>query len=175
LAAILGVGERSRTAQDQELASLVAFDRIGRVEQYLEQNTRNVEHRTEALIARAKQRLTQFRAGTLPAKVQAEWATGHDLTGGLTYSATQPCPACGDNGVLEGDDGSNVEIQYQVNLEDPESPEVYAIVHVPADFFSCGTCHLVLDRYELIAQAGLPEVFDVIDDERLEGPGYGND
>ena len=36
-----------------------------------------------------------------------------------------------------------------------------------ADDFSCPTCHLVLDRYELIEQAGLPATFDVIDDDPL--------
>jgi hypothetical protein len=41
------------TAQDREIEELVGRDRIAAVEGYLEQNSKNIEHRTEALIARA--------------------------------------------------------------------------------------------------------------------------
>jgi hypothetical protein len=40
---------------------------------------------------------------------------------------------------------------------------------------SCPTCHLVLDSYELIEQAGLPATFEVIDDNPPPEPDYGND
>ena len=57
-------------AQDREIADLVGGDREKTVQDHLKQNAKNIEHRTESLIARAKQRLTQFRAGTLPAKIK---------------------------------------------------------------------------------------------------------
>jgi rubredoxin len=58
---------------------------------------------------------------------------------------------------------------------DPGTP--WAEITVPADYFSCPTCHLVLDRYELIEQAGLPTTFEVVDDDPPvpEEPEYGND
>jgi hypothetical protein len=46
---------------------------------------------------------------------------------------------------------------------------------VPADYFSCATCHLILDRYVLIEQAGLSTTFVVIDDDPSPEPDYGND
>jgi hypothetical protein len=47
---------------------------------------------------------------------------------------------------------------------------------VPAEYFSYSTCHLILDGYELIEQAGLPETFVFIDDDpELPEPDYGND
>lgn len=55
------------------MSELVGGDRVAIVERHLEQNSKNLEHRTEALLARARQRLAQWEAGTLPAKVQAQW------------------------------------------------------------------------------------------------------
>lgn len=50
------------TAQDCEIKELVGLDRTAVVEGHLEQNAKNIEHRTEALIARAQQRLAQYQA-----------------------------------------------------------------------------------------------------------------
>ena len=51
-----------------------------------------------------------------------------------------------------------------------------ATINVPADYFSCSTCHLVLNGHELIEQADLPGTFEVIDDDPiLPEPEYGND
>lgn len=44
------------TAQDREIEDLVGPDRMQAVEAHLAQNAKNVEHRTEALISRARQR-----------------------------------------------------------------------------------------------------------------------
>ena len=95
------------TAQDRSIEDLVGPDRVMQVEDYLAQNVRNVEQRAEALIARARQRLAQYRAGTLSARIQAEWRANPGLTLGLLYYADAECPVCRDAGVLEGEDGSN--------------------------------------------------------------------
>jgi hypothetical protein len=171
LAAILVI------AQDREIEELVGPDRLSIVGAYLEQNAKNVEHRTESLIARAAQRLAQYRAGTLPAKIQLEWQSNPDLTAGLTYSEAASCPACDSTGTLEGDDSSDMSYTYDPN-DDPIDGgpfDVWATVTVPADYFSCPTCHLVLDSYELIEQADLPTTFEAIDDNPPEEPDYGND
>jgi hypothetical protein len=89
------------TAQDHDIEDLVGPDRVPAVEAHLEQNAKNVEHRTEALISRATQRLAQYRAGTLPARIQAEWRSNPDLTISLSYSEAAKCPACGAEGTLE--------------------------------------------------------------------------
>lgn len=160
-------------AQDRELSDLVGDDRLAAVEQHLEQNTKNVEHRTEALIARAQQRLSQYRAGTLPAKIQALWAADADITLGLEYSASHPCPACGAAGLLEGNEYSDAAYEYEYT--DPESfPSIWATLTVPSDFFSCPNCHLALE-YDLIVEAGIPDCFEVIDDDPPLDQEYGND
>jgi len=87
------------TAQNREIEELVGPDRLSVVGAQLEQNAKNVEHRTESLIARASQRLAQYRAGTLPAKVQMEQQSNPDLTLGLSYSRAETCPACGATGM----------------------------------------------------------------------------
>jgi hypothetical protein len=55
------------------------------VEGHLEQNAKNIEHRTEALIARAQQRLAQYRAGVLAAKIQKEWQSGRRPVGEASF------------------------------------------------------------------------------------------
>jgi len=163
------------TAQDREIEELVGPDRVSVVEAYLEQNAKNIEHRTESLIARAAQRLAQYRGGTLPAKIQMEWQSNPDLTAGLSYSEAAVCPACGSTGSLEGEDSSDRSYNYEPGYDEYDPVSAWATITVPADYFSCPTCHLVLDRYELIEQADLPTTFDVIDDNPPEEPDYGND
>jgi hypothetical protein len=161
------------TAQDREIADLVGYERTSVVDQHLEQNTKNVEHRTEALIARARQRLAQYEAGTLPAKVQAQWNADPDLTLQMAYSTTHHCPACGGEGTLEGDEYTDAEYQYED--DDPEwPPTVWATLTIPSSYFSCPRCHLVLD-YDLLAQADVAETFEVVDDDPPVEQEYGND
>ncbi len=164
------------TAQDREIEDLVGIDRAQVVKAHLEQNSKNIEHRTEALVARAKQRLAQYRAGTLPAKVQLEWRSNPDLTIGFTYSTTVACPACEGAGTLEGDDGSDMSYPHFHDDDEYAPGYAWAEITVPAEYFSCSTCHLILDGYELIEQAGLPETFVVVDDDpELPEQEYGND
>lgn len=161
------------TAQDRELSELVGDDRLATVEKHLEQNTKNVEHRTEALIARAQQRLSQYRAGTLPAKIQALWTADADVTMGLDYNTSHPCPACESAGLLEGNEYSDAVYEYE-QTEPWEFPSAWATLTVPSDFFSCPHCHLTLE-YDLLVEAGLPESFEVVDDDPPFEQEYGND
>jgi hypothetical protein len=116
----------------------------------------------------------QYRAGTLPAKVQMEWQSNPDLSARLRYNVPETCPACGTAGILEGEDSSEMEYDYDYD-EDGVPYDVRAIVTVPVEYFSRSNCHLILDRYELIVQAHLPETFEVIDDDPDLGEEYGND
>jgi hypothetical protein len=163
------------TAQDCQLNDFVGDQRTEIIEAYLVLNKKNVEHRVEALISRAKQRLMLAKSGTLPAKIQLEWGNATDLTAGHSYSAPAQCPACGSPGMAEGDDNSDMEYQYDGGYGDEEQGWVWATVTVPVDYFSCPTCRLVLDGYELIEQSGMAETFTVIDDDPPREPEYGND
>lgn len=73
----------------------------------------------ESLIERAKQRLAQFRAGNLSARVAKEFTNPADLSAGLGHSESEICPACGSNGWLEGSTVESSEVQSsQVTEED---------------------------------------------------------
>jgi hypothetical protein len=162
-------------ALEKEISDLVGQDREQIVDDHLKQNTKNIEHRTEALIARAQQRLSQYKSGTLPAKVAAEFRPGLDRTAGLKHRETETCPACGSVGYLEGEEVSDTEVEWE--QVDEDDYDAIVTLTVEAEYFSCPTCQLVLDGYELLAQAGLSESFITdgsADDIFYEGD-YGND
>ncbi|MFF8426062.1 hypothetical protein ACF07Y_13015 [Streptomyces sp. NPDC016566] len=164
------------TALDRNIEDLVGRDRELIVQNHLEQNTKNVEHQTQALIERARQRLTQYREGTLPAKIAAEWKVDHDLSSSLEYRTTEACPACGSLGVLEGGLISDTDADWSYT-DDGEPYAVSVTLTIDADYFSCSTCRLVLDQYTYIEQAGLPVTFTTEGEESdiYEEAGYGND
>ena len=103
-----------------------------------------------------------------------EWQTSPDLTIGLAHNQPATCPACGEAGRLEGEDDSDADYEY--GRDNDGEPTAWATIHVPSEYFSCPNCRLVLDGYELISHVGLPETFDVIDDDpEWPEPDYGND
>lgn len=162
------------TALDRDIEEFVG-SREPLVSKHLEQNARNIEHRTETLIERARQRLAQLRDGTLPARIAAEWKPGRDLSARLGHWDSETCPACGAEGMLEGDQVLEAEVEWeQVGVDDYERT---VTLTVASDYFSCPTCQLVLDRYDLIEQAGLATSFSAIGDQDdvFEEPDYGND
>ncbi|MFG1652931.1 hypothetical protein ACGFIE_23665 [Micromonospora sp. NPDC049275] len=161
-------------AQDKSLDDLVGSDRLPITEKYLAQNKKNIEHRVEMLIERGRQRLAQFRAGSLPARLAREWANPADLSFGWEYRTDQACPACGSSGVLEGADAESREVKY--DELDEHYYDVLLELTIPADHFSCETCRLVFDTPELIEAAGLPATFVTEGDFRdYEDDDYGND
>lgn len=164
------------TALDRTIEDLVGQDRSHVVERHLAQNKRNIEHRAEMLIERARTRLAQWQAGTLPAKVAAEWKPRVTIVSGEhEYHESAPCPACGDSGVLEGSDTSDVRVEYQRFSEEDYDAQVE--VDVYSEYFSCGRCGLVLDDFQLLEQAGLDTTFTTegsAEDVDL-GDAYGND
>ena len=89
------------------------------------------------------------------------------------------CPACGSNGTLEGDDGSECPSITTYDLEDGSPGRGRARLEVPVARFCCETCHLVLEDYELISKPACPTTFEFIDDNpewpEEEEPEYGND
>jgi hypothetical protein len=149
-------------ALDREVSELVG-DREAIVSGHLERNTKNVEHRVETLIGRAIQRLEQHRSGTLPARIDAEWSADRDLGIRLLHHAYVTCPACGDRGTLEGRDVTDITSQWVIMSED-EAYDEFTLT-VASEYFSCSTCLLVLDGYQYLRQAGLPDRFRVVGTE----------
>lgn len=144
-------------AQDLEIADLVGKSRAPIVEAHLVQNTKNVENRVGLLVERARQRLAQYEAGKLPARIQERWHVG-DLTVGLDRSESETCPACANQGTIEGGEVIDAEVTYERISEDEFDP--FVTLAVASDYFSCSTCHLVLDGLDLIERAGLRDVFN---------------
>jgi hypothetical protein len=173
------------TALDRDLDELVGSDREPVVIKHLEQNAKNIEQRTEALLERAKQRRRQWLDGSLPAKVAAEWKTGQNLSAKMAHSTTADCPACESTGLLEGDEVVNEDIHYPSALsftdEEPERDywgDGSVTLTIEAAYFSCPGCQLVLNGYELLKQVELNIDFDVegdVDQYIGQEPEYGND
>ncbi len=168
------------TALDRDVKQLVGEDRERTVNDYLGQNAKNIERRTEALIERARQRLQQRRDGTLSARLTAEWKSGDQLSDGLSHSQSETCPACQSIGLLEGEDVIDTKVHYVSMDSDPDDyiyPAVSVTLTLQAEHFSCPACQLVLNSPKLVQQAGLPATFedegDV--DDLADEPDYGND
>jgi hypothetical protein len=171
-------------SMDREMSDLVGPDREPIVDSHLSQNKKNIEDRTEALIARARQRIAQHRAGTMTTKMVAEWNSVGNLTAHMMYQTPQQCPACDLEGVLEGDEEISRERErtvfagetiYDGAEYDYDYPTF--TLTIAADYFSCPHCHLVLDRLEFVDQAGLSAAFEVerVEDSEYREPDYGND
>lgn len=160
-------------AQDRDIDDLVGATQARVVEGHLATNAKNIEHRTEMLIARARQRLAQYEAGTFTATQAAEWNRPVPVAG-LGYDAAARCPACDADGTLEGENVTHHEITAERVGDDDF--DVWVDVTVDADYFGCNNCKLVLDSYELLQQAGLDTSFEAVGDvSDFAEPEYGND
>jgi hypothetical protein len=106
------------------------------------------------------------------------------MTAYMRYQTPAQCPSCDQEGVLEGDEEINRERErtvftgetiYDGAEYDFDYPTF--TLSIAADHFSCPRCHLVLNRFEFVEQAGLPTIFKVegVDDSEYEEPDYGND
>lgn len=161
-------------AQDRTVSDLVGYELASAVERHLAQNAKNIEHRTEMLVERAGQRLAQHESGSLSARLAADWARPLDLTAGLSHRTGQTCPACNADGVLEGDTVVDQNVVSEQIAEDDY--ELWVDLLIASEYFSCPRCRLVLDGYELLVQADLPDVFrDVGDYGDYAEAEYGND
>ncbi|MFJ2532586.1 hypothetical protein [Microbacterium maritypicum] len=160
-------------AADQDLQSLVGFAHASRVEQYLAQHKSHVEEHVEALLERARQRVEQRGNPSTPASLRDELSRPFDASGGLSHSTTATCPACGEEGVLEGEDTGDTEIVWPDPDEFMASP--IEVVTVLADYFGCGNCHLVFDRLEFLDQAGIETTFTKDREYEPDDYDYGND
>jgi hypothetical protein len=163
-------------AQDRTLEELVGADRVSIVNGHLARNRRNVEHRAEMLIARARQRFAQIQTGDVPVRLAKEWE--RTSAGGLAelgFSADEECPACGSTGTMEGEDVMAAHVEEEV--VDPDYWETSVGLMVSSLHFFCPTCLLTLDSAEMLKAAGLPDEFYTTDSSGIyfEPDAYGND
>lgn len=163
-------------ACDRVLEDVVGHDRVGLVEDYLAKNKKNIEHRLEMLLERARQQLARHDSGQMRAGEAAEWSRYRPggLSAGLTYSSAHTCPACGGVGLLEGEDVDDATPHHeQVSEDDYDS---WVDLTIGSAHFSCDICHLVLDSYELVEASDLPPTFHATGEiGDFWEPNYGND
>lgn len=161
-------------AADQDLHALVGGAHLAQVEGYLAQHKDHVAEHVAALLGRAQQRLDQRDNPATPAALRDELRKPFEASAQLNYISTASCPACSEEGSLEGEDYGDVEILHSDDLEDMwtspiERLQVYAV------YFGCPNCRLILDRLEFLEQAGLTTAFVIEREYEPDDYDYGND
>lgn len=164
-------------AQDRTIAELVGGTREGEAARYLARNQTYMAERLESLISRAQQRFLQKEQGKLPPREHKQWRSAAGLRAEMDYSINEVCPACGQEGTLEGEYVNDTRVDGYHDPHTGES-ESWGEADINPEYFSCENCQLVLDQYELIELSNLPDEFTVpMDPEMIaeqEGE-YGND
>lgn len=158
-------------ALDQDLDAFVGSGRLAQVEAHLQGHKVHVREHVDALLARARQRLVQRNNPAITASLRDELELAMDLTATLSYRQPEACPACEEPGMLEGEETGDRTVDWG---DEPWSTPT-ATVDVYSDYFSCPNCRLVLNRPELLEQAGLPTSFSIEEEYEPDEPDYGND
>jgi rubredoxin len=160
------------TAHQLVPQDLVGAARVAEVEGHLSRNAKRVEHQCEAALEAARRNLARYRDGRMLADDARRWERGGLHLGvDEAYQSEAACPACGAYGTAEGDVADDEDVVWS---GDPDDMPVLEVTFTP-DYFSCPVCHLVLDSYELIAQAGLNEPITIATDREYQETEYGND
>ena len=160
----------------EDLHAFVGDSRVPRVESLIAQHDRNLKERVEALLEKARRDLTRYLEGKMLGTEIERWERRRDRSGHLAHQVHVECPACGSpDGVLEGDDVLHSETRWEQISESDYDATVTLIVGM--SYFSCDTCHLVLDGFELLGAAGLDDTIEAEGDpeDAWEEPDYGND
>lgn len=150
---------------DRDIEDLVGTSRARTVEGHLAKSKEMGKQRLEALIQKAVTRLNQSRTGTLSARLSADWSRFRLPS--LSYWTPATCPACGEQGRVEGEEKLEVQYDYPrggyVEEEGYISPDVRVLV--ATDLFACPTCHLVVNDWEVLSASELPTEFETEGDE----------
>lgn len=169
-------------AQDKTLEDLVGASRVDLVTEHLEQNKKYAEDRVQSLISRASSRFEQRQLGSIPSNQLILWRTAEQLKAGMKYEGASTCPACGESGLLEGEQVENIRVEGDGWVQVAEDDYVFegrGFGDVLAERFSCASCQLVLDSYELLAAADMDWTFEVEDEDfvtdEAQEQEYGND
>ncbi|PRY69505.1 hypothetical protein B0I08_102180 [Glaciihabitans tibetensis] len=144
---------------DREVEEFVGRARVPEVDAHLQTVAEYRKRRLESLVQSAKRRLAIQKSGVQSAQFAADW-----LLYQLPFASHQTeaaCPACGEEGVIFGDEVTSSSVEY-----DDVSPwgEAWGgpsvSLEVSTNGFTCPNCHLSLNDVELILEADLPDAFD---------------
>lgn len=146
---------------DRTIEEFVGRNEVATVEAHLATNREYKRHRLQALIERARQRLSLHGSGNLSVELDRAWKTFSPADYSNRIAAT--CPACGEVGVLGGEEVLGTRVEYLpgwIVMERGES-DIQVWKEIASDGFSCVTCHLELYDFELLESAGLDLAFEV--------------
>jgi len=161
------------TAHQMVPEDLVGRHRIAEVEGHLSRNAQRITHQYEAAVEAARRNLARFSEGHMLADEARRWERAAPPVVFADYELEVPCPACGDPGTAYGSTADSTEVQW------PRDHDELPMVEVTfrPDLFCCPTCHLELDDYEMLTEAGLDEALTIeveFSDRYMESE-YGND
>lgn len=163
------------TAHGYTMYDVVGPAHVRAVEEHLRRNAKRITEQTAAAIAAAKRNMARRDSGTFSAREADLWNRHWLGRIGFTYSAEAECPACGDSGVLEADEADGKEVVYP-DTEWVGNDEPYVEVTFTPGYFSCPNCHLILESFELVSEAGLEETVKIATEEPwYRESEYGND
>lgn len=161
---------------DKEIDDFVGPARASQVRGYLRRNEEHLTARLEALLERARHRLAQHENETMSARLQREWNAFSVAY--ARHHTDADCPACSSNGQLEGEETIERRVEGGSSYDEDEGywDDRTLWLVIGTDRFECPTCHLVLDDYELVLAAGLPDSFEVVGDlDDYYEPEYNNE
>ncbi len=128
----------------------------------------------EARIGRARTMLQQAENDTLSPRQLKEWELRSYYV--TRYHSGVECPACADVATLYGDEIVEQDVTY-FDHETRGDPGVLVTLWIAPVALICDHCRLELSDYDLLAEAGLDEAFEVEgtgDDIEYE-PEYNNE
>lgn len=143
---------------DKSVIEYVGPTAAAHVAIHLATQKNNNARQLEARLERARSALARHHAGTLTARLAAEWATFSFPES--RYSVETVCPACASElAILGGDEKNMVTVE---NSEDDEYGFDTTIVtlEINTEYLACSSCQLVITEYELLVEAGIEMAFD---------------
>lgn len=150
-------------AQGETTTSFVGSKRATIVQDHLDANAEYVKRQTALMITKAATHWASISQNPSPRGLRR-------LTLLAEFSADQTCPACKQQGLLQGDDVAHSDVDF-----DPEGPGGSEQLDVYSDSFECPSCGLFLVGQQYLTEAGLPDTFAAEREYEPDFDEYGND
>lgn len=133
-----------------------------------------LKQQLEARLERARTMLSQAETETLSPRQLKEWEMKSYYV--TRYSSGVECPACAGEATLYGDEVVEQDVTYY-RIDEWGEEDVQVTLRIAPVALACEQCRLELNDYDLLAEAGLDEAFEVEgtgDDIEYE-PEYNNE
>ncbi|ROQ04775.1 MULTISPECIES: hypothetical protein [unclassified Curtobacterium] len=142
----------------RDVAAFVGDDAAAAVAQHLATNKDTLARQLQARLERARSMLARHTKGTLTSQGAAEWLTF--TAPYASYTQVTTCPACESKTALMGGDEKNGTRVDSYQDERSGAVLVDVTVEVNTDFIACPVCHLLINEWDLLAEADVELAFD---------------